>query len=83
MKLLCIQDLLPYRKLPDQFCLINIFVLSKVTEGIPPSWGAHEERSVIWEALTAAALITAGTDIAVLRHPRAVELLKTAINSEP
>jgi acetyl-CoA decarbonylase/synthase complex subunit delta len=56
---------------------------SKVTEGIPPSWGAHEERSVIWEALTAAALITAGADIAVLRHPRAVELLKTAINSEP
>lgn len=49
---------------------------SRATEGLPPSWGVHEERAVTWESLTATALITAGVHIVVLRHPRTVELIK-------
>ena len=52
---------------------------SKATEGIPPSWGAHEERAITWESLTATTLITAGANIVVLRHPQTVELVKQAL----
>ena len=38
-----------------------------------PMWGPEAERGVIWEAMTAAALIQAGADILVMRHPKAVE----------
>jgi acetyl-CoA decarbonylase/synthase complex subunit delta len=49
---------------------------SRTTEGIPLSWGAHEERAITWESVTAIALITAGSNVVVLRHPRTVELIK-------
>lgn len=49
---------------------------SRATEGIPPSWGIHEERAIIWEALTATSLITAGANVIVLQHPETVELTK-------
>jgi acetyl-CoA decarbonylase/synthase complex subunit delta len=52
---------------------------SRATEGIPESWGAHEERAIIWESLTATGLITAGANIVVLRHPRTVEMVKRSI----
>jgi acetyl-CoA decarbonylase/synthase complex subunit delta len=38
-----------------------------------PAWGSESERGIIWEAMTAAALIQAGGDILVIRHPRAAE----------
>ena len=38
-----------------------------------PSWGAESERGIIWETITATALIQAGADILVMRHPQAVE----------
>jgi len=53
---------------------------SKVTERVPPSWGDHEERSVIWEQLTAWTVLSAGADILVLRHPRTVERMKALID---
>ena len=49
---------------------------SKVTEGVPPSWGEHEERAVLWEEITACTVLMGGTDIVVLRHPRTVESVK-------
>lgn len=52
---------------------------SKVTKDIPKSWGAHYERAVIWESLTAIGLIVAGANIVVLRHPRTVELVRQAL----
>jgi len=45
-----------------------------------PGWGDQEERSVNWEATTAAALLQAGMDILVLRHPKSVELIKKHID---
>jgi acetyl-CoA decarbonylase/synthase complex subunit delta len=38
-----------------------------------PAWGPEAERGVIWEAMTATALIQAGADILVMRHPKAIE----------
>jgi acetyl-CoA decarbonylase/synthase complex subunit delta len=38
-----------------------------------PLWGPESERGIIWEAITATALIQAGADILVMRHPKAAE----------
>lgn len=38
-----------------------------------PSWGSESQRGIIWEMITATALIQAGADILVMRHPQAVE----------
>ena len=37
-----------------------------------PAWGPESERGIVWETLTATALIQAGADILVMRHPEAV-----------
>ncbi len=50
------------------------------SEGVPAEWGDIEERGITWETITALTLIQAGADILVMRHPRAVELIKGAIN---
>jgi acetyl-CoA decarbonylase/synthase complex subunit delta len=46
---------------------------AKATQVEFPLWGPESERGVIWEVITAAALIQAGGDLLVMRHPRAVE----------
>lgn len=40
-----------------------------------------KERSVLWESMTAAALLQAGADILVMRHPAAVEQTQSYIRS--
>jgi len=57
------------------------FKEAKTAEGVPPEWGDLEERGIVWEGLTATALLHSGADILVMRHPRAVALVKTAIDS--
>ena len=49
------------------------------TEGIPGSWGDHEQRSILWEGITASTLLQAGANIIVLRHPKTIEQLKSNI----
>jgi len=44
-----------------------------------PGWGEQAERGVLWEAVTASALLQAGIDILVMRHPEAVKLVKKNI----
>ena len=41
-----------------------------------PDWGNLEERGVLWEAVTATSLIQAGGQIILMRHPKAVQLVK-------
>jgi acetyl-CoA decarbonylase/synthase complex subunit delta len=53
---------------------------SKVTEGIPQTWGDNEERSVVWEEMTAVLMLNAGVDIAMLRHPKSVTMVKETID---
>ena len=45
-----------------------------------PSWGEQPERSLAWEAVTAMALMQAGMNILVMRHPQAVKLVKQNID---
>ncbi|ATW24370.1 CO dehydrogenase/acetyl-CoA synthase subunit delta [Candidatus Formimonas warabiya] len=44
-----------------------------------PGWGAQAERGPVWEAMTAGALMQAGGNIFVMRHPQAVKVLKKNI----
>lgn len=46
-----------------------------------PAWGPESERGIIWEAITATALIQAGADILVMRHPLAIEKVNKYIDS--
>jgi len=41
-----------------------------------PEWGPLEERGVLWEVLTAAALSVAGADLLVFRHPKSIALFR-------
>jgi acetyl-CoA decarbonylase/synthase complex subunit delta len=52
---------------------------SKVNEGVPAAWGDWKRRSIHWEVITATALIQAGADLVVLRHPDSVKAVKNAI----
>lgn len=52
----------------------------KVGEGVPAAWGDWEERAVLWETITATALIESGADILVMRHPEAVRRVKVFID---
>jgi acetyl-CoA decarbonylase/synthase complex subunit delta len=49
---------------------------AKVGEGVPEAWGDWKRRAVNWETLTAGALIHAGADVVVLRHPDSLARVK-------
>jgi acetyl-CoA decarbonylase/synthase complex subunit delta len=53
---------------------------AKVTENVPDSWGDNERRAIIWEEITAIAMLNAGANIITLRHPKAVEVIKATID---
>lgn len=44
-----------------------------------PQWGSTEERGITWEAVTAIALLLAGAELLIMRHPRAVESIERVI----
>jgi acetyl-CoA decarbonylase/synthase complex subunit delta len=52
---------------------------AKATAEEAPHWGSAEERGPMWEAMTAITLLQAGCDLLVMRHPRAVALVKKVI----
>lgn len=45
-----------------------------------PRWGSQMERGILWEAMTSVALLQAGADMLVMRHPTAVEKVTTYID---
>ncbi|MBI2440869.1 MAG: acetyl-CoA decarbonylase/synthase complex subunit delta [Lentisphaerae bacterium] len=45
-----------------------------------PDWGDEKTRGLFWEIATAVALLEAGSDILVLRHPAAIKATKDTIN---
>jgi acetyl-CoA decarbonylase/synthase complex subunit delta len=53
---------------------------SKVGEGVPATWGNFQERAVAWEVTTAMALLLAGADILVLRHPGTIQRMVRVID---
>lgn len=44
-----------------------------------PAWGDQSERGVLWEAMTATALLQGGVHILVMRHPEAINLVRKNI----
>jgi len=44
-----------------------------------PEWGGLEDRALAWEAITASAMITAGADMLIMRHPGAAAKAKEFI----
>jgi acetyl-CoA decarbonylase/synthase complex subunit delta len=54
---------------------------AKVGEGVPAAWGDWNRRALEWEALTANALVYAGADIIVLRHPDTLRRLRGVVDA--
>lgn len=52
---------------------------AKATTEEAPHWGPAEERGPMWEAMTAITLLQAGADLLLMRHPKAVSLVKRVI----
>jgi acetyl-CoA decarbonylase/synthase complex subunit delta len=44
-----------------------------------PQWGSLEERGVAWEAVTATALLIAGAEVLIMRHPKAADSVERMI----
>jgi len=44
-----------------------------------PEWGSLEERGILWEAMTASALLLSGAELLIMRHPQAVTAVETFI----
>jgi acetyl-CoA decarbonylase/synthase complex subunit delta len=44
-----------------------------------PQWGLLKERGIAWEANTAVALLTAGAELLIMRHPEAVGAVEKVI----
>jgi acetyl-CoA decarbonylase/synthase complex subunit delta len=44
-----------------------------------PEWGQLEERGITWEAMTATAMIISGTNLLIMRHPKAIEIVNKTI----
>lgn len=52
---------------------------SKVTTGVPATWGDPVQRAINWEIVTAISLLHAGANIINLRHPKVIESVKNSI----
>ena len=52
---------------------------AKITQAEAPQWGDARKRGIIWETLTATAVMMAGADILIMRHPEAVKLIRRTI----
>lgn len=51
----------------------------KKSEKEYPEWGSHEERAINWEAISCASMLLAGANVLVMRHPKAISLIKELI----
>ncbi len=52
---------------------------AKISQADAPQWGDARKRGILWEALTATAVMMAGADILIMRHPEAVKLIRKTI----
>lgn len=53
---------------------------AKATTEEAPHWGPAEDRGIMWEAMTAVMLLQAGSDLLIMRHPRAVAMVNQIID---
>jgi acetyl-CoA decarbonylase/synthase complex subunit delta len=52
---------------------------AKISQEEAPQWGDARKRGILWETFTAIAVMLAGSDILIMRHPESVRLIKQAI----
>lgn len=52
---------------------------TRTSEEEEPTWGDSRKRGILWEATTAITLALAGANILVMRHPKAVRLVRQAM----
>ena len=52
----------------------------KISKADEPSLGDAEKRGILMEAMSAMALLVAGGDILVMRHPEAIKLIREMID---
>lgn len=52
---------------------------AKASEREFPCWGDARERGIMWEVMTAMAMLQSGADILTMRHPTAIKIIKAAI----
>jgi len=52
---------------------------AKTSEKEEPTWGDATKRGILWEVLTATALLIAGADILIMRHPEAVKIVREVV----
>jgi acetyl-CoA decarbonylase/synthase, CODH/ACS complex subunit delta len=50
------------------------------SESDQPQWGPSEERGILWEAETAAAMLLAGAEMLIMRHPKSVAAVEALID---
>lgn len=53
---------------------------AKESEEGTPEWGDQELRGINWETISCMSLLLSGSNILVMRHPKAVGLIKKVIN---
>ena len=44
-----------------------------------PDWGPLRERGIAWETITATSMLMAGTNLLIMRHPKAIENVEKTI----
>ncbi len=54
---------------------------AKVSQEEFPQGGQARERGIMWEVVTAMAMLEAGADILTMRHPEAIKIVKKAIGA--
>lgn len=52
---------------------------AKGSEAEHPQWGKESERGPIWEATTAVSVLLSGADLLIMRHPKAVDIVRGTI----
>jgi acetyl-CoA decarbonylase/synthase complex subunit delta len=53
---------------------------TQASESDLPLWGSMKERGIVWEAITAGALLMAGAELLIMRHPDAVRAIEKFID---
>lgn len=53
---------------------------AKGPEAEHPEWGTEKERGPVWEATTAVSVLLSGADILVMRHPKAIGIVRQTID---
>lgn len=44
-----------------------------------PEWGLLEERGITWEAISAISMIISGSNLLIMRHPKAIQIVEKTI----